>query len=241
MGCSNVLFQETVNKAELNRAEIIAAAILELVLYTEKETVARNIALDDIQGCVRDLYCFLEDDNYGVLNSILNDETAGNYTIKHSINVCKLAMMIAKNMGNSQREVIDIGTAALLHDVGKRFIGRSIIYKNGVLTEEERKCVNLHPIYGSSHIKSVFPDVTSDMALGILYHHERIDEKGYPEGRRFGIPYFARVIAVADVFEAYMAKRPYHERRTLTEGVKFLMKHEGLDKAMVRCLVSMFF
>lgn len=50
MGCSNVLFQETVNKAELNRAEIIAAAILELVLYTEKETVARNIALDDIQG-----------------------------------------------------------------------------------------------------------------------------------------------------------------------------------------------
>ena len=131
MGCSNVLFQETVNKAELNRAEIIAAAILELVLYTEKETAAKNIALDDIQGCVRDLCCFVEDDTYGVLNSILNDETAGNYTIKHSINVCMLAMLIAKNMGNSKREVIDIGTAALLHDVGKGSLEGASFIKMG--------------------------------------------------------------------------------------------------------------
>lgn len=241
MACLNIINQDTDNRTELKRAEMIAQAILELVFYAGKETVASNIALDDIQGCVRNLKDIVLEDPVCALSSVLNEETVGNYTIKHSINVCILSMIIAEKMGNSQGEIIDIGTAALLHDIGKRFVGKNVIYKNGPLTDDERALVNLHPVYGSSHIKSIFPNISESMVNGILYHHERIDGRGYPDARRFGIPYCARIIAVADNFEAYIAKRPYHEKRSLTEGVQFLIRNDGLDRKMVRCLVGEFF
>ena len=227
--------------AELKRAEIVAAAVLELIYYSEKDTARENITLKDVRGCVRRLYHIVMDDIEGTLESILSDDTIGDYTIKHSLNVCILSMLTAEDLGYDKRSIIDIGTAALLHDVGKRYVGRHIIYKDSFLTKEEMSIVKEHTILGVVHIKSVFPDLPDHMAQGILYHHERLNGRGYPERLEGNIPRIARIIAAADVFEAYMAKRPYHEKRSLQEGLEFILHLDGMDKEAVKSLVKQFY
>ena len=229
------------NAAELKRAEIVAAAILELIFYTEKETVKQNIALSDIRRAVRRLYDAVMDDVDGALCSILSDDTIGDYTIKHSLNVCIFSMLTAKGLGCDMGTIIDIGTAALLHDVGKRFIGRDIIYKESFLTRKELEIVRSHTILGAAHIKSIYPDIPERMTLGILYHHERLNGDGYPRRLHTNIPYIAKIIATSDVFEAYMAKRPYHEKRSLSEGIDFILRQDGMDSEIVKCLVRQFY
>ncbi len=229
------------NAAELKRAEIVAAAILELIFYAEKETVEKNIVLRDIRSCVMRLYNAVMEDVEGALASILSDDTVGDYTIKHSLNVCILSMLIADDLGYERKPIIDIGTSALLHDVGKRFVGRKIIYKNAFLTEEEMHIVRRHTILGAAHLRTIYPEMSESMLNGILYHHERTNGMGYPNRLTDDIPYIARIIAVSDVFEAYLAKRPYHEKRSLSEGIEFILHQDGMDKEIVKCLVKQFY
>ena len=227
--------------AELKRAEIVAAAILELIFYTEKETVEQNIALRDIKRCVRRLYTAVMEDIDGALCSIFSDDTIGDYTIKHSLNVSILSMLTAYGLGCDKKTITDIGTSALLHDVGKRFVARDIIYKKSFLSKEEMKVVRKHTLLGASHIRSIYPDIPDDLTYGILYHHERLNGRGYPYRLGENIPYIARIIAVSDVFEAYMAKRPYHEKRSLSEGIEFILHQEGMDKDIVKSLVKLLY
>ena len=227
--------------AELKRAEIVAAAVLELIFYAEKETVRENLALVDVKRCVRRLYRAVMEDVDGTLESILADDTIGDYTIKHSLNVSILSMLVAKDFGLDRKGIIEIGTSALLHDVGKRYVGRHIIYKDSFLTAEEMNVVRKHTVLGVEHLRSVFPEMTESMVYGVLYHHERLNGMGYPERLREDIPDIARIIAAADVFEAYMAKRPYHEKRSLQEGTEFILHNEGIDQEVAKRLVKQFY
>ncbi|MBQ9452536.1 MAG: HD domain-containing protein [Desulfovibrio sp.] len=138
------------------------------------------------------------------------------YTSGHSERVAKYSREIAKRAGESdifQEKIYFIG---LLHDVGKIGIPRYIINKPAKLSEEEYKKIQLHPVIGSGILKDV--DVIPEFAIGAHYHHERYDGKGYPQGLKGDeIPKLARIITVADAYDAMTSKRSY--RNSLSQDV----------------------
>jgi len=136
------------------------------------------------------------------------------YTKGHSERVMKYSMAIARHMGLPEEEVETIGISALLHDVGKIGIDDDILKKPGELTAEEFEIMKLHPEKGARIMGPV--EQLRDMIPGLHYHHERIDGLGYPAGLKGEeIPLVARIIAVADTFDAMTTQRPYQEPRDL--------------------------
>jgi len=129
--------------------------------------------------------------------------------------VSNYAVAIAEAIGLSPERVAVLRTAALLHDIGKIGIGDELLNKAGPLDEEDWKPIHAHPTLGVSILKHV--DGLAPCLPGIQYHHERYDGGGYPSGLAGdNIPLDARIIAIADAYEAMTSPRPYRER-TLTE------------------------
>src|SRR5262245_10955285 len=124
----------------------------------------------------------------------------------HIQRVQKYARAIAEAMRLSEEEITAIGAAALLHDIGKLAVPEYILSKTGPLTAEEVRKMRLHPQHGADIISNIkFPYPVAD---SILAHHERFDGKGYPNGLiGKNIPLGARILAVADYFDAYTSER----------------------------------
>ncbi|MBR4598906.1 MAG: response regulator [Treponema sp.] len=134
------------------------------------------------------------------------------YTRGHSARVAKYAKEIARRMGKSPKEQEEIYYMGLLHDIGKIAVSGSIIRKNARLTEDEFEEVKEHPIEGWKILKTI--TVLPSLPLGAKYHHEHFDGSGYPDGLKgYEIPEVARIIAVADVYDAMTSKRSYSEIR----------------------------
>ena len=132
------------------------------------------------------------------------------YTNGHSTRVAKYSMMIAKRMGYVDEELEKLYYAALLHDIGKIGVPREIINKTSKLTDEEYEIIKTHPGIGANILNEV--SEIPDIAIGARWHHERYDGKGYPD-RLMGIeiPELARIIGVADAYDAMTSKRSYRD------------------------------
>ena len=132
------------------------------------------------------------------------------YTHGHSARVAEYSRKIAELAGKTEKECDDIYYAALLHDVGKIGVPGSIINKNSKLTDEEYGIIKQHPTKGVQILSSItgFPY----LSVGAHYHHERYDGRGYPEGLKGeDIPEIARIISVADAYDAMTSKRSYRD------------------------------
>ena len=130
------------------------------------------------------------------------------YSHGHSVRVAEYSEKIAKTLGWSEEECNKVYYAALLHDVGKIGIDDDIINKSGKLTPEEYEIIKQHPVMGNQILSSIgeYPY----LSIGAHYHHERYDGKGYPEGRKGeDIPEIARIISVADAYDAMTSNRSY--------------------------------
>ena len=129
-------------------------------------------------------------------------------------------------MGFAEDEVERVKTAAILHDIGKIMVPPEILNKPGRLTEDEFEIIRKHPETGYQILKSV--DEYSSFATDVLHHHERMDGKGYPEGLTGNdIPLVARIISVADAYEAMTASRPYQTPRSKDSAVEELLRCSG--------------
>ena len=132
------------------------------------------------------------------------------YTNGHSKRVAEYSVMIGKKAGKSQEELEDIYLIALLHDVGKIGIPDAIINKKGKLTDEEYEIIKKHPAVGREILSKI--SISPELAIGASFHHERYDGKGYPFGLKGEeIPEIARIIAVADTYDAMASKRSYRD------------------------------
>ncbi|MGN0438257.1 MAG: HD-GYP domain-containing protein [Lachnospiraceae bacterium] len=132
------------------------------------------------------------------------------YTAGHSRRVAQYSKMIAECMGYSDEALEEIYCAGLIHDVGKLGIDNGIINKQGKLSEEEYKEIKRHPLMGYEILKKI--SIRGNFAYGAKWHHERIDGKGYPDGLNGElIPEIARIIAVADAYDAMTSKRAYRD------------------------------
>lgn len=130
------------------------------------------------------------------------------HTSGHSRRVAQYAYLIAERMGKSQQEQEDIYRAGLLHDMGKLRIPADIINKPGKLTDDEYNIMKVHPAAGYHILRSISED--GSIAVAARYHHERYDGKGYPNGLSGeNIPEIARIIGVADAYDAMTSNRSY--------------------------------
>lgn len=145
------------------------------------------------------------------------------YTFKHSVDVATIAMIVAKKMGLSKNEVFDVGVAGLLHDIGKSKIPNEILNKAGRLTDEEFATMKQHTIWGYKLLEKN-KDVSHAIRLGVLQHHEKINGKGYPMSlveEEIGL--YAKVLSVADVYDALVTERPYKSAFTQRDAVEMIM------------------
>jgi len=166
----------------------------------------------------------------GVLHSLTSAVDAKDpYTCGHSERVALLSRRLARELGLPEQQIERIYMAGILHDVGKIGVPEAVLHKTGKLTNEEFDQMKKHPQIGArilSDIKQV-----EDLIPGVLYHHERMDGKGYPKGLtrdQMSVP--ARVMGIADIFEALTARdRPYKPAKTLSESLRILgfMKRDG--------------
>jgi HD-GYP domain-containing protein (c-di-GMP phosphodiesterase class II) len=161
-------------------------------------------------------------------------ETRDPYLHGHSRRVARHSWMIAKRMGLSREEVARIRTAAAIHDVGKVNTPRAILHKAGPLTDLEYVVIKRHPGDGAQ-----MAEVLGDPALTsmVRHHHERLDGTGYPDALSGEeIPLGARVIAVADTFDAITSARPYRPASPHKQAIDILREEAGtrLDPAVVR-------
>ena len=132
------------------------------------------------------------------------------YTNGHSTRVAEYSKMIAARAGYSKAEQDEIYMMALLHDVGKIGVPDSVINKTSKLTDKEFSMVRQHPVIGDSILGSI--KERPDLAIGARWHHERYDGKGYPDGKAGeDIPEEARIIAVADAYDAMTSRRSYRD------------------------------
>uniref|UniRef100_A0A7V3VTX5 HD domain-containing protein n=1 Tax=candidate division WOR-3 bacterium TaxID=2052148 RepID=A0A7V3VTX5_UNCW3 len=161
------------------------------------------------------------------------------YTAGHSLRVLDYAMKIAEELNLSKNDKELLKQACLLHDIGKIGIPDGILNKKGKLTEKEMMYIKNHPILAKKILGTVgdFQPI-----LEIVYsHHERVDGKGYPEGLRHDkIPLLARIIAVADTFDAMTSERPYRRAKTKEEAIEELkrVKDTQLDGEIVDIFIK---
>ena len=132
------------------------------------------------------------------------------YTHGHSSRVAKYAREIAQRYGYSSEAVSNIYMMALVHDVGKIGVPDAVINKPGALTEEEFTQIRQHPVLGAKILEAIRE--MPSLSVGARCHHERYDGRGYPDGLAgASIPEEARIIAVADAYDAMTSRRSYRE------------------------------
>ena len=148
------------------------------------------------------------------------------YTYGHSRKVSDYSVAIAEALGLPQDRVATIRAAGLLHDIGKVGVPDSILSKKGPLTDEEWETVKAHPDLGVEILRHVIDLVNCLPAIS--YHHEHYDGKGYPRGLKGdSIPLEARILAIADVYDAMTSPRPYREQISLQQAINELKRCAG--------------
>jgi hypothetical protein len=160
------------------------------------------------------------------------------YTHGHSHRVARHAERIAVAMGRSSAEVAKVRTAAAMHDVGKIDTPRTILNKPGRLTDAEFDVVKRHSVDGALMVASIGDD---DVTAMVRHHHERLDGRGYPDGLAGeAIPLGARIIAVADTFDAITSSRSYRGARSHKLALDILRKESGaqLDAGAVNAFLG---
>lgn len=172
---------------------------------------------------------------------IIELKSHDSYTYCHSVNVAVLSLILGNEVGLSYKEMQLLSMSSLLHDVGKMYIPKYIINKNGKLSDEELFEIKKHPAFGAGFISRQFPDIDQRVIQGILQHHEKMNGSGYPYGLSGSdICLFARIIAICDIYDALTSKRSYHDEYLPSEAIEHLyacVTQELLDYDLVKLFV----
>ncbi|KAF0220718.1 MAG: metal dependent [Geobacteraceae bacterium] len=148
------------------------------------------------------------------------------YASGHSARVAGFAVKIGKAMGLASEELHSLEQAALFHDIGNIWVPDYISLKEGPLTAEEQAIIRKHPVMGAEMLDSV--KSLRNFTPAVLHHHERFDGTGYPYGLKgLTIPLEARIMAVADAFDAMTSERPYRSAMLMREALEELYSNAG--------------
>lgn len=221
----------------LNIAIVITSILIYIFAYldiNEKVNRANSIKIEYLEEQRKLSQRLFEQTATALANSI---DAKDEYTRGHSLRVAEYSEKIARHIGKSEEECRKIFYTALLHDVGKIGIADSIITKNGRLTDEEYQTIKQHPVIGNQILSSIrdYPY----LGVGAHYHHERYDGKGYPDGLKGeDIPEVARIISVADAYDAMTSNRSYRSAIPQQIVREEIVKNSGtqFDPRMARVM-----
>lgn len=195
----------------------VAEGIQFIYSNTESEDMvnAANSITNDLLAAI--------DSNDAIAIDISALKTSDEYTFKHSVDVATIAMVVAKQQGFSKNEIREIGLSGLLHDIGKTKVPLEILNKPEKLTPEEFAIMKQHSVFGYEMMKDR-PDFTPAISLGILQHHEKMNGQGYPLGCTGDkISPYARILTVADIYDALVTERPYKTAYSQHDAVELIM------------------
>ncbi|MFZ5988284.1 MAG: HD domain-containing phosphohydrolase [Bacillota bacterium] len=202
--------------------------------YTKEELNRKN---DELTG-------FFDEIQFGYLQTVMSlansIEAKDAYTRGHCQRVMEISCELARALGFTEDQIGDLRYAAILHDIGKIGISASILNKQGKLTDEEFEEIKKHPLIAYNILKDV--EFLKNGLSAILQHHERYDGRGYPNGLKGEeICVFARIMCVADAFDAMTSDRPYRKGMEMEDAIKELERCKGtqFDPKIVDLLVGM--
>jgi putative nucleotidyltransferase with HDIG domain len=201
----NPLGGQALGEAHLERLQYVASLIATQLLNAR--------VYSDLKGLL-----------FGVIRGLTAAVDAKDpYTSGHSERVARIASRLAQELGLSPSERSDLYLTGLLHDVGKIGIDDQVLKKNGPLTPDEYRQIQSHVEIGVTILKDL--KKLNHILPGVRHHHETMNGKGYPD-RLSGndIPFEARILAVADAFDAMSSNRPYRKRLSLSQIDKILME-----------------
>jgi len=160
---------------------------------------------------VVEAHFYREQETRGVILSLAKSiQERDVITYEHSRRVATYAQRLSRFLGWSRREARDLALAAMVHDLGKTWIANDILNKSAALSEDERRTMERHPVIGARIL--IGYEVHPFYVEAVLYHHEAWDGHGYPHGLSGKeIPVSARILSVADVYDALTSQRPYKE------------------------------
>ncbi len=162
------------------------------------------------------------------------------YTCGHSERVAVLSRRIVLQLGGTGPQAERVYLCGLLHDIGKIGVPEFVLRKPGRLTEEEFAKIKRHPVVGATILDGIHE--LGDVVPGVVHHHERYDGRGYPHGLKGPeIPFYARVLTVADTFDAMTSARPYRKALSVQVAVDELHRHAGaqFDPAIVEAFLQL--
>ena len=186
---------------------VVVLYVFELQNLNEKIEAANKREIELLKDEQRKMRTMFEETAEALASSI---DAKDQYTHGHSSRVADYSRLIAQRAGKSEEFVDEVYFSALLHDVGKIGIPDKILTKDGKLTDEEYSEIKQHPVIGKNILSSI--PSSPYLSVGASYHHERFDGHGYPEGLiGANIPETARIIGVADAYDAMTSKRSYRD------------------------------
>ncbi len=175
--------------------------------------------------------------NGQVIQYIMKIRKKDDSLYKHSINVSLLSCMLGKWLGYKGDALKILTRTAMLHDLGKVKVDESVLYKPGKLSFSEFQIIKKHPEIGYQMLKDI-NYMSDDVRLGVLLHHEKEDGSGYPLGiKGTQIHHYAKIIAIADIFDALTANRIYHNGVSPLRVLEIFEK-ESFGKLDVQCTIK---
>jgi len=174
-----------------------------------------------------------------VLINLSDIRSYDDYTFAHSVNVCILSLMTGITLGYNDTKLKELGIGALLHDIGKVSLDKALINKPEDLSREEYELIKHHPQLGFEILRK-YDDISLLSAHVAFQHHERWDGNGYPRGLAGeAIHEYARIVAVAVVYDALLADRPYRSSYSVNQAITILRRMAGvhLEKRCVDAFV----
>ncbi len=160
-----------------------------------------------------------------IMSNLVDIKSYDSYTFEHSVNVAVLSILIAKSMDYNYNQLLQVGIGAILHDIGKILVPQDLIQKSCQLTEEEFNIVKEHVHLGYDYLTDR-GKINPVSRLIVLSHHERNDGSGYPQGLTAdAIHRYAKITAIADVFDALTSDRIYRQRWSIRETVTYLLSN----------------
>lgn len=166
-------------------------------------------------------------DNENILVNLIDIKNMDNYTYQHSVNVAVLSIVIGIGLKLKKSELINLAMGALLHDIGKVFIPKEIINKEGPLTDEEFSIIKEHPKLGYDYLSKYF-DLKTSSLLVALQHHEKVNGTGYPlqlTGDK--INHLSKIVSIADVYDALTSDRSYKKAFSASDSLEFIMANSS--------------
>lgn len=185
-------------------------------LFTKEEV---SEAIVDARELVEDMVAFVTED-VAAASSLMGLSAHDYYTYNHSVDVAVYSIVIAKKVYGENKELLFMaGMSGLLHDIGKRNIPWELINKKSALTSEEWEEIKRHPTYGRDIVR-LLPTLPEEAKAAVYQHHENYDGSGYPNGFvGEDIHRLARIVSIADVFDALTTNRSYHKAVTPSEAL----------------------